>query len=788
MMNKTVLLITVSCVSLYTGALSYADIHSYHTPPRLSGTADTKSHNLYTPHLVAAHLSSLEDFAELTLPENSAPSILSLPKNLGNYLFYPLPKDLGRGWGGFHNTPLIQLASVCFVTDTGDCSGNEFSNADSEDGHGAPGGPGDDFDLDNAERCRQEGYTQTSCPEDSDPVNFCPYDNTYFERCQANCPSNYVTCEPPYYGVGEACGDKYASCEKDTERACQELNPGYVDECGEGQQLSDNRCSYDSSYGICCDTCSGYPYTADSIPNGYVQDGEACMDCDGNQKVKVKPNPCDGFMDCGSMGPETGANTCLSGTATMYDNCKPCPNLGIYDSCPSPYTCSFEDCSNKYYPTGCKSGYVWNTNNKTCTCDTSVYKYACTGTDQKGSGQACDGKYKTCTCSNGKTWNGKECVCDSSYKYTCNGTNESPSGTSCDGKYKSCYCSGAYDWDGSSCSCSSSYRYTCTGTGYAGGYGTSCDNKYTSCNCSSGYYLENNICVKCENKGKYDTCPSKYYCEYEKCSGKYYPFDCKSPYSWDSATETCYCRDYFKYTCTGTGESPNPDSGACDGKYGSCICREPYEWKNEKCYSSNKCLQGTEMGYYFYSDRTRSKELNSNKTVIGVVICSYADGGGQAAALRSTTADWTEDYTQYRNLTDQNLLPNSTSNSHDMYDSCANTKKIVELGDENLFPAAWYTHTYSTTGTSAGEWCLPASEVMIAASYFKSEINAALKKAGGVGLAPGSGINGYDWCSDVRHFNTGDSTANPYYISSNHAKQSSISPLSPLAVRPVIEF
>ena len=112
MMNKTVLLITVSCVSLYTGALSYADIHSYHTPPQLSGAADTKSHNLYTPHLVAAHLSSLEDFAELTLPENSAPSILPLPKDLGNYLFYPLPENSGRGWGGFHIQKNKKLSSL----------------------------------------------------------------------------------------------------------------------------------------------------------------------------------------------------------------------------------------------------------------------------------------------------------------------------------------------------------------------------------------------------------------------------------------------------------------------------------------------------------------------------------------------------------------------------------------------------------------------------------------------------------------------------------------------------
>ena len=278
-----------------------------------------------------------------------------LPENSGNYLFYPLPENSGRGWGRFHNTTLIQLAATCFVTDTSACSGNEFSgnNAD-DDGHGTPGGPGDgddDYDLDNAERCRQEGYNQTSCPEGQEGSNFCPYDNSYFEECVNNCPSNYVTCEKPYYGVGEACDGKYASCEKDTERACQELNPGYVDECGTGQQLSDDRCSYDNTYGTCCNTCAGYDNT--SIPEGYVQDGEACTGCDGQEHYKIKPNPCDGFMDCGSMGGETGAKTCLSGTTTMYDNCKACPNLGEYTTCPSCTICQYEECSGLWYATGC---------------------------------------------------------------------------------------------------------------------------------------------------------------------------------------------------------------------------------------------------------------------------------------------------------------------------------------------------------------------------------------------------------------------------------------------------
>ena len=275
-----------------------------------------------------------------------------LPENSESYLSYSLPKDLGWGWGGFHNTTLTQLAATCFVTDTSACSGNEFAgnNAD-DDGHGSPGGPGngDDYDLDNEERCRQEGYTQTSCLPGEVPSNYCIYDSTYFEEC--TCPSGYTTCEPPYYGVGTACGIKYASCEKDIERACQELNPGYVDECGTGQQLSNDRCSYDNTYGTCCNTCEGYDNT--SIPEGYVQDGEACTGCDGQEHYKIKPNPCDGFMDCGSMGPDTGATNCLSGSTTMYDNCKACPNLGEYTTCPSCTICQYEECSGLWYATGC---------------------------------------------------------------------------------------------------------------------------------------------------------------------------------------------------------------------------------------------------------------------------------------------------------------------------------------------------------------------------------------------------------------------------------------------------
>ena len=328
MMNKTILMLSVSCMSFIAGAdLCYAGFNPDDTPPVLNA-AMLKSHvSTHTSHLTAAHLSSLEDFAELTLPENSG---LSHPKNLGNYLFYPLPENSGRVGEGFTippspalnraTSPLkgegdrIKLAAACFVTDTTDCSGNEFAgnNADEDDGGVPPGG--DDYELDDGKRCMEEGYNETSCPEGYEPYNYCPYDSNYFEKCIPSCPSDYVTCEDPYFGVGEACDGKYASCE--------------------------------------CTPCgSGYDNT--TIPDGYVQDGEACLDCDGKTKYKIKPNPCDGFMDCGSMGGEAGAKTCLSGTTIMYDNCKACPNLGEYTTCPSCTICQYEECSGLWYATGC---------------------------------------------------------------------------------------------------------------------------------------------------------------------------------------------------------------------------------------------------------------------------------------------------------------------------------------------------------------------------------------------------------------------------------------------------
>ncbi len=79
-------------------------------------------------------------------------------------------------------------------------------------------------------------------------------------------------------------------------------------------------------------------------------------------------------MDCGAMGGEAGAKTCLSGTTTMYDNCKPCPNLGEYTTCPSCTICQYEECSGLWYATGCATNCTNYCNPPTTDCQALGYK------------------------------------------------------------------------------------------------------------------------------------------------------------------------------------------------------------------------------------------------------------------------------------------------------------------------------------------------------------------------------------------------------------------------------
>ena len=204
----------------------------------------------------------------------------------------------------------FQIAAVCFINDTSACSDAMFG------GNGSGNLP--DFNMNAHDRCFNEGFTVSECPEWYAPGGKrCPY-GPYYSDCISTCPSDYVTCEEPYVGVGGACNGKYASCT--------------------------------------CTPC-GSEYTETEIPAGYEQLGESCLDCDGQTKYQVVAAACEGFQICGDLGPIAGTETCLSGTTTLYKECKTCDNNGTLSSCPEGYDCAFEDCSGKWYITGCAVNY-----------------------------------------------------------------------------------------------------------------------------------------------------------------------------------------------------------------------------------------------------------------------------------------------------------------------------------------------------------------------------------------------------------------------------------------------
>ena len=532
----------------------------------------------------------------------SAKADISFSK-YGEELIYTLHTHLTSPSWRLPSSDEIKTAAVCFISDTKNCSDGMFGYGEEVSGGSGSGGV-PDYDLNDAERCRKEGYTLTSCAAGETPEGFCIYNSNYFARCV--CPSGYKTCEPPYYGVDQACGDKYASCEKDTERACTELDSEFTNTCQTGWKVDpNNACEYDPNYGKCCNLCEGYDYT--SIPEGYIADGAACVDCDGVSKYKIKINPCDGFQDCGVMGGDTGAKTCMSGSQIKYDNCKPCPNLGTLSSCPSPFTCTYEECSNRYYKSGCQSGYDWDSSAQTCTPQ-----------------------------------------------------------------------------------CAYSYRFTCTGTGYAGGSGTACGGKYEACTCSSNYF-----------------------------------------------------------------------------------------WSGSSCAPKNACMKGSQLGYILNSDMTVTSSKQSGKTPIGVVVCSYSGGGGQAMALNSLSGT----YAWGGYGTDISSLTNYSSDSAASQDvaSCENSAKIRAHGDSSIHPAVWAAYNYTITGTKVGDWCLPAAGIFT--SYYNNQdaINSGFTKAGGTKFTSSTEA----WSSSEDYYGRAwySGFSNSYGLDGyNYYKSDSIE------VRPVIGF
>ena len=489
-----------------------------------------------------------------------------------------LPLTDARGGSPLKRRP---FASVCFITDAGNCAGLENDEG---------------WNLDNEDRCKEEGYDCTPCPGGSEAVEICPYSGNCHKSCKNTCDSAY-------------------------NKSCN----------GNDQQGKGDSCN--GLYKECCKLCSDYPYTAaSSLPVGYVL-GASCNSCSGT-KYKAQcgsdykysctydytghisggeGSSCDGkYKSCRCMS----SYTWNAFTGTCDISCDPSYKFDCIKSY-STHISGGEGsaCDSKYQRCTCTSPYTWSSINNACTCP-STYKYYCTGTGFSGGyGTSCDGKYYSCSCQSGYIWNAIsgtcDINCDSTYKFDCIPNSSTHilggEGSACGGKYQRCGCEGDYTWNSAAnrceLNCSSNYRYDCTYSSskhISGGAGTPCNGKYISCQCMSGY-------------------------------------------TWNIYTGTCEseCDTSYKYTCTGANQIGGSGS-ACGGKYTACTCQSGYTWNA----SSGTCTANSSGPCDGKSNGANGNYYCCNNDVVGVKTSSMnfyvamKDIGGM---------NWNNAYTQSQN-------------------------------------------------------------------------------------------------------------------------------------------
>ena len=139
-------------------------------------------------------------------------------------------------------------------------------------------------------------------------------------------------------------------------------------------------------------------------------------------------------------------------------------------------------------------------------------------------------------------------------------------------------------------------------------------------------------------------------------------------------------------------------------------------------------MKGSQHGYILHSDMTVSSTVQSGKTPIGVVVCSYAGGGGQAMAVKSLgKMEWGG----YGYSISGILTTKDASYAASDISSCSNTAKIRAAGGSSTYPAAWAVYNYTTAGTNVGDWCLPAAGVVQYIYEQKATIDNSLRKING---------------------------------------------------------
>jgi len=156
--------------------------------------------------------------------------------------------------------------------------------------------------------------------------------------------------------------------------------------------------------------------------------------------------------------------------------------------------------------------------------------------------------------------------------------------------------------------------------------------------------------------------------------------------------------------CAGLGYTETSCSGA--------FLRCPFDTSKMFCASSSGSSGGGAtpesggclVGMIYYSDGSCSRNVDSSKTAIGVVV---VDNEIIMSKPKTSTMTWASTSTDVSGLTNYS----SADTAKGDYIGKQNTAAIVAAYSSDTISnnAAKYCNSYSTAGTSAGQWYLPAA-------------------------------------------------------------------------------
>ena len=160
------------------------------------------------------------------------------------------------------------------------------------------------------------------------------------------------------------------------------------------------------------------------------------------------------------------------------------------------------------------------------------------------------------------------------------------------------------------------------------------------------------------------------------------------------------CDSSFKYDCSGANITGGIGT-SCGGKYMSCTCSSGDTFNNGVCKETT-AAQNCIIGMIYYSDKSCSEEVDASKTAIGIVV----KDNELITTLNVPYMKWSLDYIDVSGVANYE----SDTDAKTDYNGKANTLAIVSAysGESASENAAIYCNSYSTAGTRAGDWYLPA--------------------------------------------------------------------------------